>query len=239
MNGNHPAVKLKLNWQYPAAFLLLEFVCMQAHEIIHHLTGRIVCGAWGAMKFSVFTLSGNCFETNSSALLATAAGPALSYLLMWAGLLILSRSEHRLFGFSLIFANLPFARFVTVLMKGGDEMTIARRFFGDESWAIILCLTVLAVLPPLAMAFKAIGNRRRPLIFAAFLLLPLLFDAVLKRFLLDPLINRWEATATPFFGVPLFIVIVDVLVLTVFVCCRKHLFEKFQHGGQRLRFKTV
>ena len=238
MNGNHSLLKLKLNWQYLAAFLLLEFICMQAHVIIHHLTGSLVCGEWGAMTFTVFTLSGNCFETNPLALLATAAGPALSYFLMWTGMFFLLRGEQSLFGFSLIFANLPFARFVTVLMKGGDEMVIARRFLGDESWAIILCLTVLMLLPPLATAFKSIGNRRRWLIFSVFLLLPLLFDGVLKRVLLEPLINRWEMTATPVFGIPLFIVIVDVIALTAFACCVKYLFGKICRA-QRLTLNTA
>lgn len=236
MNVYHSA--LKLNRQYVAAFLLLEFVCMQAHEIIHHLTGRIVCGEWGAMTFTVFTLAGNCFETNPLAMFATASGPALSYFLVWMGMFVLLRGEHRLFGVSLIFANLPFARFVTVAMKGGDEMVIARRFFGDESWPVVLGLTVLVLLPPLVAAFKSLGTRHRPLIFSAFLLLPLFFDAVIKRVLLEPLIDRWEKTAAPIFGIPLFIAVVDILVLAAFVCCRKHLFGKRRRVG-RLKFRTA
>jgi hypothetical protein len=105
-------------------------------------------------------------------------------------------------------------------------MVIARRFFGEESWLIVLALVVMLLLPPLITAFRAIANRHRLLIVSAFLLLPLFFDAVLKRILLAPLVDRWETTAAPVFGVPLFIVIVDVMVLTGFIFCRKHLFQK-------------
>ncbi len=162
----------------------------------------------------------------------------MSYFLMWAGMFLLLRGGHRLLGVSLIFANLPFARFVTVAMKGGDEMVIARRLFGGESWPAILCLTALVLLPPLVTAFKSIGSRHRSLCFTAFLLLPLLFDAVIKRVLLEPLINRWEQTATPVFGIPVFIVIADVVALAAFVCCRKHLFGKVRRVG-RLKLRAV
>lgn len=239
MNDNHSILELKFNWRFLVAFLLLEFICMQGHEIIHHLTGRVICGAWGTMTFLIFTLPGSCFETNSYALLATAAGPALSYFLMWAGMLFLLRTKHSLLGFSLIFANLPFARFITVAINSGDEMVIARRLFGEGSWLIVLSLTVMILLPPLTTAFRAIGNRRRLLIFSGFLVLPLLFDAVLKRVVLASLFERWEMRATPVFGIPLFVIVVDFLALTAFFFCRKYLFQNTQQHRRRLMLKRA
>lgn len=224
MNDNHSVLNLKFEWRFLVSFLLLEFICLQGHEIIHHLTGRVICGAWGTMTFWIFTLPGTCFETNPYALLATAAGPALSYFLMWAGMLILLRTGHSLLGFSLIFANLPFARFITVAINGGDEMVIARNLIGEGSRPVILTLTVLILLPPLINAFRSIKNHRRLLILAGFLVLPVLFDAVLKRVLLSFLFERLEIP-TRVFGIPLFIVVVDLLALTTFFCCRKHLLQ--------------
>lgn len=38
-------------------FIALSFLCLGAHELIHHLTARAVCGAWGTMTLSFFFLA--------------------------------------------------------------------------------------------------------------------------------------------------------------------------------------
>jgi len=216
-----PQVTIPKTLSYALAFLLLEFVCMQAHEVIHHVTGRIVCGAWGTMTFNVFYLAPGCFETKNIALISTFAGPALSYVLMWLGMLLVLKNRYALFGFSLIFANLPFARFITVAMAGGDEMVIGRRFAGAAAYPLILCLVVLILLPPLIVAFKSINVKRPWLVLLAFLLLPLAYDALTKRVLLAPMIDRWEVLAAHVWGVPLFIICVDAVVLVSLASCAR------------------
>ncbi len=208
-----PLITIPKTLSYALAFLLLEFACMQAHELIHHLTGRVVCGAWGTMTFSLFHLAPECFETRKIALLSTFAGPALSYFLMWVGMLLLLKNRGGLFGLSLIFANLPFARFITVAMAGGDELVIGRRVIGAGAYPLVLCAVVLVLLPPLIVALKAIANKRRWSIFLSFLLLTLAYDALTKRVLLAPLVERWEMFASPVWGIPLFIICVDAFVL--------------------------
>jgi hypothetical protein len=221
-----PRITIPRTLSYVFAFLLLEFACMQAHELIHHVVGRMVCGAWGSMTFSLFYLAPGCFETTNIALLSTLAGPALSYFLMWLGMLLVLKNRCGLLGLSLIFANLPFARFISVAMMGGDEMVIGRRVIGAGAYPLILCMVILILLPPLVVALKSIANKRRWLIFLALLLLTLAYDALIKRVLLAPLIDRWEVFASPVFGIPLFIICVDAVVLIALACYSRYLRDR-------------
>lgn len=223
---NVQRITIPKTFSYAVAFLLLEFACMQAHEVIHHVVGRLVCGAWGDMTFNLFYLSPGCFETKKVALISTFAGPALSYFLMWVGMLLVLKSRHGLLGISLIFANLPFARFITAVMAGGDEMVIGRRIIGPGAYPVILCSVTLILLPPLFVALKSIANKHRRTVFVAFLLLTLVYDALTKRVLLAPLVDRWSMFASEVFGIPLFIVCVDVAVLIALVWCGQHLFAR-------------
>ncbi len=226
-----PRITIPTTLSYALAFLLLEFACMQAHELIHHATGRVVCGAWGSMTFSMFYLAPGCFETTNIALLSTFAGPALSYFLMWLGMLLVLKNRGGLFGLSLIFANLPFARFITVAMAGGDEMVIGRRIIGAGAYPLILCAVILILLPPLVVALKSIGNKRRWPIFLALLLLTLAYDALVKRVLLAPLVDRWDALASDVAGIPLFIICVDAVVLIALACCLRYFYDREKPGG--------
>ena len=223
---NVPRITIPKTLSYAVAFLLLEFACMQAHEVVHHVVGRLVCGAWGDMTFNLFNLSPGCFETKKVALISTFAGPALSYFLMWAGMLLVLKNRHGLLGISLIFANLPFARFITAVMAGGDEMMIGRRIIGASAYPVILCSVTLIILPPLVVALKSIANKRRRMIFVAFLLLTLAYDALTKRILLAPLVERWEMFASEVCGIPLFIICVDAVVLIALVWCGQYLFAR-------------
>ncbi len=160
-------------------FLALSFLCMGAHELIHHLATRCVCGAWGTMTLSQFFLPPGC-ET-SPWWLATLAGPVLTYVLIWSGMAM--RSE---FGLLLVFANLPLARAVTVAMRGGDEMVLGRLFIGDAAaWPVVLVISALLLLPPLIWAWRQFPPAGRWWRFVAWLLLPLLWDFVFKRMLLN------------------------------------------------------
>ena len=226
MNTNKFTFTIPSMLHYLLAFLLLEFICMQAHEITHHLVGRIVCGDWGNMTFNIFTLAEGCFETKKIALLSTLAGPALSYFLMWAGMIFVLRSKYILFGFSLIFANLPFARFVSVVLGGGDETVIARGLIETNTYLVLLFVVVFIILPPLIVAYKAIANNYHWLFFVSFLLLPLAFDALLKRVLLAPLVTRWGLLAIPVFGIPFFIISFDLVMLAAFLWFAQYLFRE-------------
>jgi hypothetical protein len=191
---------LPLNARFLGAFAALSFLCLGAHELVHHLVARLTCGAWGTMTFWQFFLAPGC-ALKRTWLLATAAGPVLTHGLMWTGLVLILRGK-ALAGVALIFANLPLARFVTVLMKGGDEMVVGRALVGEGSWPGLLAMTVMLILPPLVIAFRALENRHRALVLTGFLVLPLLWDMLVKRVVLSPLL---EVATSEFKGVPLLV----------------------------------
>lgn len=172
-------------WPGAAALLFLaalSWLCLGAHELIHHATGRIVCGTWGGMTLSTFVLPNAC--PPGAAWIAALAGPALSWALIYAGIAL--RGPIGLF---LIFANLPLARIVTVATGGGDERIVGRALFGDAAaFPAMLAITLLLAVPPLADAWRRLPRRHRIAGFAALLVLPLLWDLFFKRMLLGALL---------------------------------------------------
>jgi hypothetical protein len=181
-------VQLPLTARFLAAFAALSFLVMAAHELVHHLTARVTCGAWGQMTFWQFSLSPGCTDDTRLWLFSTLAGPVLTYALIWTGVLLIVRGR-ALAGIALVFANLPVTRFITVLMRGGDEMVLGRNIAGEESWLPLLALTLALVVPPLVITYRALDQRRRLAVFTAFLMIPLFWDALLKRVLLSRLLD--------------------------------------------------
>ena len=204
-----PPMRIPLRGSWIATFILLSLVCLGAHELVHHLAARATCGQWGTMTFWTFELAPGC-EASGPVLGATLAGPLTTYALMYAGLALI-RSGRGLAGVTLVLANLPLARFVTVLMRGGDEMVLGRAWIGGAAaWPVLMTITVLLLAPPVVAAWRAIGNRHRPLLFAALLILPLFVDVLIKRVLLARVLEAWPAAVA---GVPWLFVLVMLAAL--------------------------
>lgn len=165
-----------------AFFLALSFLCMGAHELIHHVTTRAVCGSWGTMTYSQFFAPEGCGQ--KPVWIGTLAGPLLSYALLWIA--IAWRSKLSVL---LIFANLPLGRAMGVLTSSGDEMLLARRAFGDSAWPALLAITILLLAPPLVAAWRRLEPQGRSWRFAALLVLPLLWDFAFKRLFLGGLLS--------------------------------------------------
>ena len=55
-----------------------------------------------------------------------AAGPALSYFMMWLGAWVVWRGRRPLLGLALVVAYVPFLRLLTAVMGGGDEGVLMR-----------------------------------------------------------------------------------------------------------------
>lgn len=182
-------------WPGAAALLFLaalSWLCLGAHELIHHATGRIICGAWGGMTLSTFVLPDNC--PASAAWIAALAGPALSWALIYAGVALRGP-----IGLLLIFANLPLARVATVATGGGDERIIGRALFGEMlGYPAMLALTLVLAAPPLIHAWRHLPQRHRILGFVALLVLPLLWDLFFKRMLIGAMLPAEPAWS----GVP-------------------------------------
>jgi hypothetical protein len=217
----------RLTWQYVIAFAALTILCGTSHEFVHHFAGAAICGGFGVKTFNSFDLAPGC-DANPLSVWATVAGPLFTFALMWWGLYLLGRGDERRRqrGFALIFANFPVNRMAFALAGWNDEQWVARHAFGPSRlafWVTVL-LVWAACVPPLVAAYRAIGNRRRPLWFAGFFLLPFAFVvAFAGGFLESYLLLGRRLLATPVLGVPYLLLLVEVVSLALYAGLRKHL----------------
>ena len=150
-------------------FLLLAFLCYQAHQLTRHLVGAALCGGFGTMTFTVTITKEPCSFPDLVAL----SGPLLTYGLAWFGMFLLRSRKYKLFAYALIFASFAHLRFIQTLTGRGDELILAEQWFGITSRAIVAAIVFLIGLPPVIAAFRVIANRRRVLVFICSWLLPL------------------------------------------------------------------
>lgn len=172
-------IKLKINWKYCLAFYFLIMLYSSMHELVHHFVGYMVCGAWGYKTFNYFRTA--C-EASPVTYLATYAGPAFSFAIMWLGAFLLKKKNvsayTKQFSFALIFAQMPLQRMVMCFFKMNDEYYASSQLFGQSAlvyWSVIIAIWLCCV-PPLITAYKAIQNKYR---IAWFLFYALLFPYLL------------------------------------------------------------
>ena len=191
-----------------AIFLLLAFLCYQAHQLTRHLVGAALCGGFGTMTFTVTIMQEPCsFPT-----LVTLAGPVLTYGLAWFGMFLLRSPKYRLFAYALIFASFSHLRFIQTLTGRGDELILAKQWFGITNRLIVAAVVFLIGLPPIIVAFRVIANKRRVLIFIVSWLLPLPLLFVLlfgNQFLFGA--NGDQIHGVLFLGIPLIVFMTDLI----------------------------
>jgi hypothetical protein len=162
-------VKIPSHPVYIAIFLLLAFLCYQAHQLTRHLVGAALCDGFGTMTFTVTTTREPC----SFPAIVTLSGPVLTYGLAWFGMFLLRSPKYKLLAYTLIFASFAHLRFIQTLTGRGDELILAKQWFGISSGLIVAAIVFLIGLPPVIAAFRVIANRRRNLVFICSWLLPL------------------------------------------------------------------
>jgi hypothetical protein len=161
-------VKIPSRPLHIATFLLLAFLCYQAHQLTRHLVGAALCGGFGTMTFTITITKEPClFPT-----IVTLSGPLLTYGLAWFGMFLLRSPKYKLFAYALIFASFAHLRFIQTLTGRGDELTLAEQWFGITGRPLVAAVVFLIGLPPVIAAFSAIANRRRVLVFICSWLLP-------------------------------------------------------------------
>jgi hypothetical protein len=197
-----------------ALFLLLAFVCYQAHQLTRHLVGAALCGGFGTMTFTITITREPClFPT-----LVTLSGPVLTYGLAWFGMFLLRSPRYKLFAYALIFASFAHLRFIQTLTGRGDELILAQQWFGISSRAIVAAIVFLIGLPPVIAAFRSIANRRRVLVFLCswLLPLPLLFVMLFgNQFLFGA--NGDEIHSVSLFGIALIVFIINLAATVLLI----------------------
>ncbi len=209
-------MKIRIPYQpvHIAVFLLLAFLCYQAHQLTRHLVGALLCGGFGTMTFTVAITRQPC----SLPTLETLSGPLLTYGLAYLGILLLRSPRYKLFAYALIFASFSHLRFIQTLTGRGDELPLAQQWFGVTSRLIVALIVFLIGLPPVIAAFHAIGNERRWRIFIGswLLPLPLLFVMLFaNRFLFGE--NGSEGLGVLILGISLIVFITDLLASVLLI----------------------
>ncbi|MEP6712828.1 MAG: hypothetical protein ABJA37_10450 [Ferruginibacter sp.] len=171
--NNHFTVKLST--LYTVAFISLRHIIHEAHEFAHMILGRFLCGVWGTRDFNnVHPMSDAYTENHSGSALLGLEGPFVNYFLIWLGTFLIvygNTSSKKSWGLTLIFTSLPFARFFTALIGGGDEFGVIKTFISDPLTArVVLISIIVAVLfYPLYIAYKAFKNTQfKRLFFTGF-----------------------------------------------------------------------
>nr|WP_294948732.1 hypothetical protein [uncultured Mucilaginibacter sp.] len=224
------AMHLKLSLRYILAFLLLTLVMLELHETVHIITGRIICGAWGARDFNVWGICEGCQKAHPLAWMATLTGPLFSFMLMWLGMFLLNSTnmKRHAAGFALIFANIPFGRISQATMGSGDEMMVTRHLLKaslSHSQMVLICSAIVLALglPPIIKAYRVIGNKYAWLYVLGFLTLPLVFILSYVLIGLNGLLNSGLLAAPWIMGTPLLITSHTVIAMVLFALLYKHL----------------
>jgi hypothetical protein len=193
---------------YIAVFLLLAFLCYQAHQLTRHLVGAILCGGFGTMTFTITIPRSPC----SLPILVILSGPVLTYGLAWLGMFLLRSPKYRLFAYALIFASFAHLRFIQTLTGRGDESILAEQWLGVTSRPVVALIAFLIGLPPVIAAFRAIANQGRWSIFIGswLLPLPLLFVMLFaNRFLFGE--NGNERLGVGVLGISWIVLVIDLI----------------------------
>lgn len=194
------------------ALVALGWLASFAHEFTHHLVSAGVCGGPGRMSLSLFVLDGACAGDWRW---ATAAGPALSYALMWLGMGLVLQRRHLLWGFGLVIANKPFLRLFTALAGGGDEGVLWDLVTPEHGRWLASATVAALTLPPLWTCYRALAPRNRPWVFLGAMSLPML-PLLPVPFLDRAWYGEWiagEQVLAAAFGVPWSVWCIEVVVL--------------------------
>ena len=171
-------MKLQFSWKYLLAFVPLLFIMGETHELAHTSVGRFICGCWGQRDFNVWGLCKGCKDTYPLlSILATFAGPLYSFIWVWIGYFLLGKNRSntsKIWGISIIGANILFARILTSLLFSGDEVYGMRRLTDSFylSWILGLTIVLCLSIPPLVRVYRTLANEKKNLWFIGFLMVP-------------------------------------------------------------------
>lgn len=224
---NQNKVNVPLTIRYWVSFLLLSFICMEAHETFHHLVGAALCGGFGTMTLSVYEPKPNCFLDP----LVTLSGPFLTFAIAWFGAYLLAKKRTVLFAYTLIFASYAHLRFPLPLNHSGDEWYVVRTNFeqlkgSTPAQLLLAVLLFLLALPPLVRAFRSMAVKNRLPIFIASWLLPLfpLFAlSVVDEWLFGPKLNQ---VGSAWIGIPVIVLMIDAIAIVLFSIAGNHIFQR-------------
>jgi hypothetical protein len=238
-------MKIKFSASYIPAFLSILLLSQEGHDWAHVIAARMICGCWGIKAFDNWTVCTSCLASVKQQVLIWIAGPAATYLIIWLGWWMMRRKNsatQKAFGFSLVFAAIPFVRILAALAGGSDETYALRLLFQhtDGSNRHIVALSgllfiLLMTIPALLRAFLLLpGWKERLFLFPVFLILPM----YIERWILGAmnfLYSKGILANTVLPGTPLLIVLWTIFLLIIFAITYKSLFNFLQPSIQNRR----
>ena len=223
-------MKLRITLKYVLAFLSLVFVMHEAHELAHTITGRLICGCWGQRDFNSWGVCEGCPEQQSLAILSTFAGPLFTFTMIWAGANLIGKDRtdrQKALGFSLIFANLPFARILTASLGSGDEIWGLNNLLNNKplAWASGFLLIFVLTLFPLWKAFQLIENKRKVAWFLLFLILPIIVDLLVVLGFMNALLAKGILSEYWILGSPKLVTVWTAFVTIIYILTNKNIHD--------------
>ena len=223
-------MKIKLTPQFVLTFLALTFVMHEAHEIVHTTVGRLICGCWGQRDFNVWELCEGCSEKNPIADVSTFAGPIFTFIMIWIGAILIGKEKtdrQKAMGFSLIFANIPFARILTASFGGGDEVWGLNIVLKNHplAWTIGLILVILITIIPLYKAYKLIANNRKIGWFLLFFIAPTFIDLLFVLGVMNTLLENGILSNYWILGSPILVTVWTIFVTGLFLLTKNNIYK--------------
>lgn len=222
-------MKLKLSPQFVLSFLALTFLLHEAHEIVHTAIGRMICGCWGERDFNVWDLCKGCAEQKPYSVIATFAGPAFSFAMMWVGTFLMSKTNSnnkKALGFSLVFANMPFARIFGAATGGGDEVWGLNLVLKDLplAWIIGVVIILAIIIYPLYTSFKLIRNESPIVWFLVFFMIPHQIDQWVILIIMNTILEKGVLSAYWIMGSPILVTLWTIFITSLFFLTRKNIY---------------
>jgi hypothetical protein len=229
-------MRVALNVANGTALLALSFLMQEAHELAHTSVGWLLCGCWGQRDFNVWGLCRDCAADEPLTLLATFAGPAYSFAVIWLGYLLLGRASARArsVGFALVVSSMPFSRVLTPIFGGGDEAFALRRLGLDHgvAWGVALVVVCALAVPPVARIARLIERRRKALWIVGLLLVPFLaIGAVVFGLLQGQVLQRGILDETWIMGSPMLVSLWLLVCAVVFAAFARQLPTLLEPAG--------
>ena len=131
----------------------------------------------------------------------------------------------KVLGFSLLFANLPFARIFTALAGGGDEKVVIQTILGGADPSLCKLITTLVVtlicLPPMIIAYRKLIVSNPFLVITGFAIIPLIYGMLYHHIFLNWLLKKGIASGSYILGTPSLVLLHFLLMALVLFFFRK------------------
>lgn len=197
----------------------------ELHELAHIITGRIICGCWGARNFNVWDPCKDC-KLKPQAVIATFAGPIFTFMMLWIGrhwVKYGKSTQYRSLGLVFFWQYAVWAQYMAAT-GSGDEVTGRRSLFlnaGHSNSSLIKIITIIIVsaicIPPLITAYKAIANKRKMLLYISLIIMPLILDTAIILILLNGLLEKGLLNQAWIIGMPLLVTLWFIMCLLIVV----------------------